>query len=106
VEDQFKEFNDRYRIRVMPIYNYTDQKILAHVFISFLALLITNLLYRKLEQHGIDALKDACIEELKDIKEIHLHHGNDIPASVTIAQMTELQRRMAHVLKLNRYYLP
>jgi transposase len=104
VEDQFKEFNDRDRIRVMPMYHYTNQKIRAHVFISVLALLITNLLYRKLERHGIDASKDVCINELEDIKEIHLDHGDGIPASVTITQMTELQRRMAHVLNLNRYY--
>ena len=48
VEDQFKALNNRNRISVMPMYHWTDQKIRAHVFISVLALLVSNLLYRKL----------------------------------------------------------
>jgi transposase len=104
IEDQFKEFNDRDRIRVMPMYHYTDQKIRAHVFISVLALLISNLLYRKLKQQGIEVSKDTCIEELEHIKEIHLDYDNGRPSSVTLTRMNELQRQMAQVLDLKRYH--
>nr|MDO8115964.1 hypothetical protein [Candidatus Sigynarchaeota archaeon] len=106
VEDQFKEFNNRDRIRVMPIYHYTDQKIRAHVFISVLALLISNLLYRKLKQHGVIASKATCFEELKHIKEIHLDYANGRPSSIMLTRMTELQRQMHQVLNLKRFYQP
>ena len=48
VEQQFKELNKRGRISVMPMYVWTDEMIRVHVFISVLALLLSNLLYQKL----------------------------------------------------------
>jgi hypothetical protein len=76
VEDQFKTLNDREQISVMPMYHYTNQKIRAHVFISILALLISNLLYRKIKRHGIEGSMKKCFDLLDDIKIITLDYGD------------------------------
>jgi len=106
VEDQFKAFNNRNRISVMPMYHWTDQKIRAHVFISMLALLVSNLLYRKLRQHGIDTSNETCIEELRGIKEIHAHYNDDLPPDIDLTRMSSLQKLMVKILDLKRKYLP
>nr|MDO8088320.1 IS1634 family transposase [Candidatus Sigynarchaeum springense]MDO8117648.1 IS1634 family transposase [Candidatus Sigynarchaeota archaeon] len=100
VEDQFKALNDRDSISVMPIYHYTNQKIRVHVFISVLALLISNILYRKLQKHGIEGSKDACFDLLKDIKEIELIYGEDIPSEIHHTRLSPVQQKIAAVLNL------
>jgi transposase len=100
VEDQFKALNDRDSISVMPMYHYTNQKIRVHVFISVLALLISNILYRKLQKYGIEGSKDACFELLKDIKEIELIHGEDIPSEIHRTRLSPAQQKIAAILNL------
>lgn len=70
VEQQFKELNKRGRISVMPMYVWTDEMIRVHMFISVLALLLSNLLYRKIQLSGITHSKDTCFEALEEMKEI------------------------------------
>ena len=106
VEDQFKAFNNRDRISVMPMYHWTDQKIRAHVFISVLALLVSNLLHRKLRQHGIAASNETCIEELREIKEIHAHYDDGLPPDVDLTRLSSLQKLMVKILDLKRKFLP
>ncbi len=103
VERQFKELNKRSRISVMPMYHWTDQKIRAHVFISVLALLLSNLLYRKIQLSEIHGSKDKCFEALEDIKEIHLNYDDDLPPDVVITQMSSLQRKLFKTLNLKRF---
>ena len=106
VEDQFKALNNRNRIAVMPMYHWTDQKIRAHVFISVLALLVSNLLYRKLRHNGIEASAETCIEELEGIKEIHARYEDDLPADIVLTRMSSLQKLMVKILDLKRKYIP
>lgn len=100
VENQFKKLNDREQISVMPMYHYTNQKIRAHVFISVLALLISNMLYRKLQRHGIEGSMKTCFDLLSDIKEITLDYGNDLPIDVLLTKMSGIQEEMAKILNL------
>jgi transposase len=106
VEDQFKELNARDRVSVMPVYHYTDQKIRAHIFISILALLLSNLLYRKLQQGGITESKEACFEALMDMKEVKLEYGDNIPPAHHMTVMSPLQQRIATILNLERLFPP
>jgi transposase len=106
VEDQFKAFNNRNRISVMPMYHWTDQKIRAHVFISVLALLVSNLLFRKLRQHGVNVSYETCIEELRGIKEIHAYYNDDLPPDIDLTRMSSLQKVMVKILDLKHNYLP
>jgi len=103
VERQFKELNKRGRISIMPMYVWTDEMIRVHVFISMLALLISNLLYRKIQQGGIISSKEACFEVLEDIKEIHLYYDDGEPPALLLTRMSTLQRKLFRILDLKRF---
>lgn len=103
VERQFKELNKRERISVMPMYVWTDEMIRVHIFISVLALLLSNLLYRKIQSSGIDRSKDACLEALEDIKEIRLYYDNKDPPEILLTQMSPFQRKLFNCLKLKEF---
>ena len=103
VERQFKELNKRDRISVMPMYVWTDQMIRVHLFISVLALLLSNLLHRKIQLAGISPSKDICFEALEDIKEIRLYYNDKDPPEVLLTQMSVLQRKLFKTLDLKRF---
>jgi len=103
VERQFKELNKRGRISVMPIYVWTNEMIRVHMFISVLALLLSNLLHRKIQQGGIAHSKDACFEALEDIKEIHLYYDDEDPPDVLLTRMSTLQHKLFKILDLKRF---
>ena len=103
VEEQFKELNKKERISVMPIYVWTDEMIRTHVFISVLALLLSNLLYRKIQLAGIADSKDKCLEALEDIKEIRLYYDHKDPPEVLLTRMSTLQRKLFKILDLKQY---
>ncbi len=103
VERQFKELNKRDRISVQPVYVWTDQMIRVHLFISVLALLLSNLLHRKLQSGGIILSKDSCFETLEDIKEIHLEYSDKNPPDVLLTKMSTLQRKLFQILDLKRF---
>jgi len=103
VERQFKELNKRDRISVMPMYVWTNEMIRVHMFISVLALLLSNLLYRKIQLGGIFHSKDICFEALEDIKEIRLYYDDNSPPEVLITRMSVLQRKLFNILDLKRF---
>ena len=103
VEEQFKELNKRDRFSIMPMYVWTDKMIRGHFFISVLALLLSNLLYRKITLAGITASKGECLEALEEIKEIHLDYGDDTPPEVLLTKMSPLQRNLFKVLDLKQF---
>ena len=103
VERQFKELNKRNRISVMPVYVWTNEMIRVHMFISVLALLLSNLLYRKIQLGGIVHSKDKYFEALEDIKEIRLYYDDDQPPEVLLTQMSALQRKLFKTLDLKRF---
>lgn len=103
VEQQFEELNSRDRFSIMPMYVWTDKMIRAHFFISVLALLLSNLLHRKITSAGITASKADCLEALEEIKEIHLDYGDDTPPEVLLTKMSPLQRNLFQVLGLEHF---
>ncbi len=103
VERQFKELNKRDRLSIMPMYVWTNEMIRAHMFISVLALFLSNLLYLKITLAGITTSKDKCIEVLEDIKEIHLNYDDKGPPEVLLTRMSILQRKLFNVLNLKRF---
>ncbi|MHA1436363.1 MAG: hypothetical protein ACTSPD_02190 [Promethearchaeota archaeon] len=87
----------------MPMYVWTDEMIWVHMFISVLALLLSNLLYRKIQLAGVPDSKDICFEALEDIKEIRLNYDDKGPPDVLLTQMSPLQRKLFKILDLKRF---
>ncbi|TXT59572.1 MAG: hypothetical protein BAJALOKI1v1_1400006 [Promethearchaeota archaeon] len=103
VERQFKELNKRGKISVMPMYVWTDQMIRVHMFISVLALLLSNFLYRKIQLAGVGVSKDTCFEALEDMKEVRLFYDDKGPPEVLLTRMSPLQRKLFKILDLKRF---
>jgi transposase len=103
VERQFKELNKRDRLSIMPMYVWTNEMIRVHLFISVLALLLSNLLYRKIHLAGITLSKDKCFEALEDIKEIQLFFDDKGPPEVLLTRTSPLQRKLFKALNLKRF---
>ncbi len=103
VEQQFKKLNKRDRISVMPMHVWTDVMIRVHMFISVLALLLSNLLHRKIQLGGIIYSKEDCFEALEDIKEIRLYYDDKGAPDVLLTQMSALQRKLFKTLDLKRF---
>ena len=103
VEQQFKELNKRGRISVMPMYVWTNQMIRVHMYISVLALLLSNLLYRKIHLAGIAHSKETCFEALEDIKEIRLYYDDKGPPDILLTRMSALQLKLFKTLDLKRF---
>jgi transposase len=106
VEEQFKKLNKRNELSVMPMYHWTDQKIRVHVLISVLALLISNLLYRKMEAGGITESQEECFTELKDIKEIRSYYDDGYPPDIKYTRMSTIQKKVSTLLDLKRFMKP
>ncbi|MHA1285488.1 MAG: hypothetical protein ACTSQP_23535, partial [Promethearchaeota archaeon] len=81
----------------------TDLTVRAHVFISILALLLSNLLLRKLRASGIRESKDSCFDALENIKEIHLHYNDKDPPDIVLTRMSPFQRKLFNILGLKRF---
>jgi len=103
VEQQFKELNKRGRISVMPMHVWTDVMIRVHMYISVLALLLSNLLYRKIHLAGIAHSKETCFEALEDMKEIRLYYDDKGDPDVLLTRMSALQRKLFKTLDLKRF---
>jgi transposase len=103
VERQFKELNKRNRLSVQPVHVWTNPMIRVHVFITVLALLLTNGLYRKITLGGISPSRDECLEALEDIKEIRLNYDDKAPPEVLLTRMSSLQRKLFNILDLKQF---
>ena len=87
----------------MPMYVWTDEMIRAHSFISVLALLLSNLLYWKIQLAGITPSKSMYFEALEEMKEVRLYYGDKGPPEVLLTRMSVLQRKLFNVLDLKRF---
>jgi len=85
------------------MYVWTNEMIKVHVFISVLALLLSNLLHRKIQSSGIAHSKNTCFEALEEMKEIRLYYDDKCPPEVLLTQMSALQRKLFKTLDLKRF---
>ncbi|MBI2843426.1 MAG: hypothetical protein HYX78_08500 [Armatimonadetes bacterium] len=72
IEDAFKQMKDPHHVSFWPIYHWTDQKIRVHAFYCVLALTLSSLLSRRIEQAGLKLSPAEVYEQLSDIKEVLL----------------------------------
>src|SRR5258705_13996559 len=72
VEADFRRLKDPHYLTFRPAFHWTDQKLRVHAFYCVLALLMLNLLRRKLAQAGIPLSIAKMMDSLTDIHEVTL----------------------------------
>jgi transposase len=107
VEADFRRLKDPHYLTFRPAFHWTDQKLRVHAFYCVLALLMLNLLRRKLAQAGIP-LSIAKMMDSTNIHEVTLLYpgasGSQKPfARTVLADMDPTQRKIVETLGLERY---
>lgn len=111
VEADFRRLKDPHYLTFRPAFHWTDQKLRVHAFYCVLALLMLNLLRRKLAQAGIPLSIAKMMDSLTDIHEVTLLYpgasGSQKPFVRTVlADMDPTQRKIVETLGLERYRSP
>jgi transposase len=108
VEADFRRLKDPHYLTFRPAFHWTDQKLRVHAFYCVLALLLLNLLRRKLAQAGLPLSIAKMMDSLTDIHEVTLLYpgasGSQKPfARTVLADMGPTQRKIIETLGLERY---
>jgi transposase len=108
IEADFRRLKDPHYLTFRPAFHWTDQKLRVHAFYCVLALLLLNLLRRKLAKAGIPLSVAKMMDTLTDIREVTLLYpgasGSQKPfARTVLADMTPTQRKIVKTLGLERY---
>jgi len=108
VEADFRRLKDPRYLTFRPTFHWTDQKLRVHAFYCVLALMMLNLLRRKLAQAGIPLSVVKMMDTLADIHEVTLLYppppGSQEPSARTaLSNMDSTQQRIFDILDLERY---
>jgi transposase len=108
VESAFRHLKDPHYLSLRPQRHWTDQKIKVHVFYCVLALTLSSLLQRELNQRGIERSIPALLAELSQIREITLIYpptaqGGSPTVRTTLSHLTPSQQALYEALDLQRH---
>ncbi|MGH7428247.1 MAG: IS1634 family transposase [Candidatus Methylomirabilaceae bacterium] len=108
VEANFRRLKDPHYLTFRPTFHWTDQKLRVHTFYCVLALMMLNMLRRKLAQAGTPLSVVKMMDMLADIHEITLLYpatsGSAKPfARTVLSDMEPTQRKLVDTLTLERY---
>lgn len=107
VESAFRQMKDPSFVSFSPMFHWTDDKIRVHVFYCITALMLTNLMWRRVRVAGIDISPKAMLAELTGIKLVDLVYppvgGIGRPrVTSTISDLSELQQQLVSAVGLER----
>jgi transposase len=108
VESAFRQMKDPAFISFSPMFHWTDDKIRVHVSYCVVALMIANLMWRRVRAAGIDISPKAMLAELSNITLVDLVYtpaggvGRPIVRS-EISDLSDVQQRLVDALGLEEY---
>jgi transposase len=73
IEASFRDLKDD--LETSPIYHWTERRIIAHIFVSFLSLLLKISLHKKLKQIDKDCSYQEVFDAVREIKAVKLTEG-------------------------------
>lgn len=108
VEDDFRRLKNPLYLSFRPTFHWTDQKLRVHAFYCVLALMILNLLRRKLAKSGIALSLVEMMKQLTDIQEITVlypapQRGQQPWARILLSKLNPRQQKIVAALGLDRY---
>lgn len=105
IENAFKQMKDPHWVSFCPTFHWTDQRLRVHAFYCLLALLLTSLLRREAEAHGLDLSVDRLYTELSGIREVVNLYGNGRGrprAEYVITEQNPTQQQLYDIFALDR----
>jgi transposase len=108
VEDDFRHLKNPRYLSFRPTFHWTDQKLRVHAFYCVLALMILNLLRRKLAKSGIALSIVEMMKQLTNIQQITVlypapQRGLQPLARTVLSKLNPRQQQIVAALGLERY---
>ncbi len=107
VESTFRSMKDPRCLTFRPMHHWTDQKLRVHALYCVMALMILNLLRRKLAQAEIPASLARIAERLADIREVAVLFAGSKKVSpkarTVLTGLDATQQAMVEALDLSRF---
>lgn len=101
VENQFKALHNAFLIPITPVHEWTDQKIKAHVFLCYVALVMTRTLEMLAEKKGMKMTFSKLLEEAEKIRISLVTDGTK--ADYCFERTTPLQQKIMNIFSLHEY---
>ncbi|MCL4325460.1 MAG: hypothetical protein M1481_01320 [Candidatus Thermoplasmatota archaeon] len=103
IEDSFKKMNYEDNISVTPMYAWTDQQILIHIFVRVTALLGLRLLRLKMKNVGMEMSAEETLEILRNVYAIgSLYENRKI--EWRLSEMNKETERLIDLLNLKIFF--
>ena len=111
IESAFRDMKNPHFLGWAPMFHWTDSKIRVHAFYCVLALTLTSLLQRALNQQGLHLSMDRALALLSGIREVLLVYprqpGQHRPHTATcLSELDAEQQPLFAKLNLSRYQRP
>jgi transposase len=108
VEGDFRHLKNPHYLSFRPTFHWTDQKLRVHAFYCVLALMILNLLRRRLAQVGMPLSIVAMMNQLTNIQEVTVlypapQRSQQPLVRTMLSKMNTRQKQMVASLGLERY---
>lgn len=108
IEEAFKRMKDPHFLSFSPMFHWTDQKIMVHMFYCVLSLILCSLLRRELDRNGISVSIPCMLEKLSSIEEVLTVHGESRKGKkkreyLTVTEMDNDQQAIFDCLGLGQY---
>lgn len=107
VESAFRGMKDPHYLSFRPVHHWTDQKLRVHALYCVMALMILNLLRRKLKQSDIPVSLARMVERLADIREVGILFNESDAQSprlrTVLSDIDPEQKKMFAALDLARF---
>ena len=106
VERSFRQMKDTRYLSFRPTRHWTDQKLRVHALCCVIALMLCQLLRRRLAKSGVELPVDAMLDALSSIREVRvlLSAGKGRPrVRRTHSELTPRARQLFDELRLARH---
>lgn len=102
VEDQFKALHNAFMVPITPIYEWTDQKIKAHIFLCYLALILVRMLEYDARKKEMHITFSKLLKEAKNIRVGLVSDGKT--AKYCFERMDVEQQRIMSAFDLQEFF--
>jgi transposase len=78
VEQVFKQFKNPYHNAVRPQYHWTDHKVKVHTFICIIALLLSQVLWKRASDLGFKTSINQLLDQLSAVRRVEIYTVTDM----------------------------
>lgn len=102
IEDQFKALHNAFMIPLTPVYEWTDQKIKAHVFLCYVALVMVRALELVAMRKGLNITFSKLLEEAEEIRVGIIKNGGSM--NYCFERTSASQQKIMNIFDLHEFF--